>query len=428
MRTKICLNAISGNEINNIKNCLDNHSHIIDAVVIDCNGTGDGTMEYIINWCKEHKIPCGVRYVPWVKDFGHSRTLAIRAAEHFLGFKVSKAEVTASEESEIKKLIALNTEYSTIPDLPQIDTKDFISADTRWYLMFADIDNDIRKYKDEQGHKDNKGPVFEVNKANLNGDLITIDMNAAGIATFTYNWMVKLDHSGTRRWRWYYPVHEHVGYVNESQAPISQHIKGGYIFSGRTGARNQDPLKYLNDAVSLEKFLVSKPQDPRALYYCAQSYRDAGKYHEALAFFDRRGKVDGWIQEKYVAMLEAGKICQMLYPKNPWRSLEFFYKALELKLPRHEAAYHIIKFYRDIGLFNAGWEIARNYVDLEYPKGALLIDDSIYEWKFNDLASLCAFYAGNKNKGKELTKRALKSNSIPLSEKERMTKNLEWYR
>lgn len=397
-----------------MKDCLINVAHLFDAVVIDYNGSGDGTAEIIRAFCQEAKIPCSVRTVPWINDFGHSRTLAIRHAEHFLGFKVSVTEVSSTDEDKLK------VPDTKVPDLPRIDEKDYMSKDTRWYAFFMDADNKLCS-------SDAKVP-FDGFKHNLGGDLITIDMTAAGVQTYDYNWMIKLDHTGVRRWKWYYPVHEYVGLVDSTQKVVPQHLKGGYIICGHEGARSRDPVKYLKDALAFERYLAAHANDPRALYYLAQSYRDARKLREAFDAFCRRGDLDnGWVQEKYVALVEAGKLCFVLYPRNPWRAIEFFLKAMETKVQRLEAVFYVVDFMRKIKLRDFGWMIAKNYVDMDYPKGALFIDDHIYQWRFYDAAGVCAYYGGAKNKGKELVKRALKPACVPEADRKRMTEDLKWY-
>lgn len=78
-KTKICLNAMVGNEAPTITRMLQSVSPYIDYYVIQCNGTEDNTREIIENFFKEKNIPGFTYYIEW--DFpGWNRNHTLQSA------------------------------------------------------------------------------------------------------------------------------------------------------------------------------------------------------------------------------------------------------------------------------------------------------------------------------------------------------------
>jgi glycosyltransferase involved in cell wall biosynthesis len=66
---------------------------------------------------------------------------------------------------------------------------------------------------------------------------------------------------------------------------------------------------FLEDARALVRELERDPEDLRTMFYAAQSWRDAGRPLEALAWYRRRAATArGWAEERYVAAVEAARI------------------------------------------------------------------------------------------------------------------------
>jgi GR25 family glycosyltransferase involved in LPS biosynthesis/glycosyltransferase involved in cell wall biosynthesis len=105
-----------------------------------------------------------------------------------------------------------------------------------------------------------------------------------------------------KRWKYVGVLHEYPACC-ESHGP-SAHIVGNYYFiSGRTGARSQDPNKYLRDAEVLERGLLKEPNNDRYAFYCANSYKDAGRPDKAIEFYKKTLTMNGWAEEKYLSAM-----------------------------------------------------------------------------------------------------------------------------
>lgn len=105
----------------------------------------------------------------------------------------------------------------------------------------------------------------------------------------------------------------------------------------RTIDRKQLDIKFL-----LEE-LEEDPDDPRSLYYLAQTYSCLEDYKTALFYFLKRihHTNEGFIQEKIDAAFEAARICNFKLNRN-WTECEKLYKfAYDLDNSRPESLYFI---------------------------------------------------------------------------------------
>lgn len=113
--------------------------------------------------------------------------------------------------------------------------------------------------------------------------------------------------NNNKKWKYVGVLHEAITCCEKMDETDT--ITGNYYtISGKSGARSQDPNKYLNDALILEKAyenaLINKDEIyNRYGFYCANSYYDCGKYEEAIKWYKKTLNNNNWIQEKYVSCL-----------------------------------------------------------------------------------------------------------------------------
>ena len=112
-------------------------------------------------------------------------------------------------------------------------------------------------------------------------------------------------------------IHEFISCKEEPSTSTT--INGDYyVVSGRTGSRNLDPDKYLKDAHILEKaYIEAKEKNDhlfhRYAYYCANSYKDCGKFEDAIKWYKiTLSHPNQWNQEKYTSCLYIYDCCKAL--------------------------------------------------------------------------------------------------------------------
>ena len=95
---------------------------------------------------------------------------------------------------------------------------------------------------------------------------------------------------------------------------------GFHVQTGGGGARNQNPRKYEDDAVALEKALLTET-DPflrsRYTFYLAQSYRDCGEREKSLTNYLKRAEQGFWSEEIFYSLYQAAKLKEALdFPED----------------------------------------------------------------------------------------------------------------
>jgi GR25 family glycosyltransferase involved in LPS biosynthesis len=115
-----------------------------------------------------------------------------------------------------------------------------------------------------------------------------------------------------KHWKFVGVLHEYLTGLSKTKE-TDVIITGDYnIISGRSGARSKNANKYADDAEILRAAILEEPDEMlrlRYIFYCAQSYRDAGRATEALTYYEKcMNSEKSWAQERWVSCNELGKI------------------------------------------------------------------------------------------------------------------------
>ncbi|WP_251093350.1 hypothetical protein [Streptomyces sp. Caat 7-52] len=93
--------------------------------------------------------------------------------------------------------------------------------------------------------------------------------------------------------------------------------------------------KCLRDAAVLEDGLVKEPDNPRYVFYLAQSWRDADEPAKALAAYDRRAAMGGFAEEAFSSRLYAARLART---KRVIANRDFARAKLSVGAPRPQPA------------------------------------------------------------------------------------------
>ena len=243
-----------------------------------------------------------------------------------------------------------------------------------------------------------------------------------------------------KRWRYVGVLHEYITCVDKEES--SHSIQGNYyVESGRIGSRNQDPNKYVKDAVVLERGFQEESGNgmktgtcDRALaeryaFYCAQSWMDAGPAYidKAIEWYLRVLSQNNWTQEKYYSAYCLGN----LYDKkgDKYNAFKYFSKTMEYDEERIEGIASLMEILRADGnhvIVNALYHKYKNYN--KYPENKLFLSTD----KYNDIIeynnSISAFYISDKQSGYECCKTILRHNIMAFHYVASTYSNLVFYR
>ena len=280
----ICLNMIVKDESHIVRSTLEKLCNKIkfDYWVICDTGSTDNTPEIIQNFFQEKEIKGEIYFDEWI-NFAHNRTIALQRA-----YKKTDLLFIFDADDEICGTI-------NIPKQVLFD---------QYHLKFGS----------KQG------------------------------TSYTRVLLI----NNHRQFEYLSVIHEFISCKEENASNCI--IDGDYyVVSGRSGSRNKDPDKYLKDAIVLEKAYDEALQKNdhlfhRYAFYCANSYKDCGRYEDAIKWYKTTlSHQNQWAQEKYVSCLSIYDC----YERMNQREAGFYYlvKAFSYDSQRVECIYNLLVHY-----------------------------------------------------------------------------------
>lgn len=203
------------------------------------------------------------------------------------------------------------------------------------------------------------------------------------------------------RWQWQGAVHEYLEHVEGTG--IREVIEDTWIqvYQGE-GTRSRgytEEQKFLRDAALLEEEVQKNPADARSRFYLAQSYRDAGRYELAYRNYCKRAAMPGWVEETFMAQLQAGHMAANL--NLPCATvLEAYQKAYELRPTRAESLHALALYCRQHEQFNLACLFAKRGLEIVYPNDILFVNPAVYHWQLLDELAVSAYWAGHYQESK----------------------------
>jgi glycosyltransferase involved in cell wall biosynthesis len=356
---KLALNFICKDESHVIKNMLESCKGITDLIVVNDTGSTDGTQDIIRNFGKENNIPTYV-FERAFDDFEKSRNHAMQ------------------------KLRDVVAELGWNPD----------QVHGYWFDCDETLIID---------------PKF--NKNQFTKDLYMIN-TYIGQMKYTRNTFFKV----SKPFRWYGPIHEFI--VCDDKDITSGLADNIQVDVKMTGASWQGdiPTKYKSHAFVLEKYIDANRQDPRWIFYTAQSYHDSAsipnnkeeneeRLRRSMKYYKERvQRPDGYPEEIFYSQFRIGTIMRVL--EEPWNlTHQELLKAYAIDPLRGESIKTIIDYYLQVG----EWHMAYLYTKFAkvnfhgknpYPTRLLFVDESLYVWKFAEAHAAACFYTGRMDEAK----------------------------
>lgn len=366
---RLVLSQIVKNEEHCILTSLNSSiKDICDMVVYIDTGSTDNTKEVILNWGRENNIPAYV-FDRTFDDFEKSRNYAMKMAVEMI-------------------------------------EKHGWSKEETW-TMWLDAD--------EKGFIDDK-----FNKNNLNKDLYMANVYI-GNMKYTRNTFAR----SSKPFKWYGPCHEFI--ICDDKNITSGLMDGYWVDVKMIGASWQGniPSKYLSHAHILEKYINENRQDPRWIFYTAQSYHDSAsipdnreeneeRLRRSLKYYrERVSRPDGYAEEIYYSQYRIGTIMRVL--EEPWNlTHQECLKAYSIDPLRGESIKTIIDYYLQVGEWNLAYVYTKFAVETfhgknPYPTRLLFVDEALYNWRFLESHAAACFYTGRQLESKETYNKILQA-------------------
>lgn len=233
--------------------------------------------------------------------------------------------------------------------------------------------------------------------------------------------LLRADHP----WHFEGVLHEYLA----SSRPFRQARFDGWRQIGHfDSARNRRPLreKYLQDAAVLETALESDPNNPRYVFYLAQSLRDAGELQRAIEAYRRRIAMGGWEEETYCALFEIARLLERTDAAHE-QILRAYLEAWNSRPTRAEPLTEIARIHRARGEHALAHLYAEKAISLPRPEDRLFLDASVYNWRAKDEYAIASYWAGNLDRAIELTRELLNGDALPEDQRNRVEENLRLF-
>ena len=356
---KLALNFICKDESHVIGKMLNSVKNVADLIVVNDTGSTDGTQDLIRKFGEENNIPTYVFERPF-DDFEKSRNHAmqkLRDVVQELGWDANKVHGF------------------------WIDCDETLVVD----------------------------PKFDKNQ--FTNDLYMIN-TYIGQMKYTRNTFFRV----SLPFKWYGPVHEFI--ICDKKDITSGLATGVHVDVKMEGNswKGNIAAKYKSHAFVLEKYLDENRQDPRWIFYLAQSYHDSASVpdnleenHERLRrslkyYRERTERLDGYAEEIYYAQFRIGTIMRTL--EEPWNlTHQELLKAYAMDSMRGESIKMIVDYYLQM----SEWNLAYLYTKFAkenfhgknpYPHRLLFVDEALYVWKFAEAHAAACFYTGRKDEAR----------------------------
>jgi len=225
----------------------------------------------------------------------------------------------------------------------------------------------------------------------------------------------------SRRWEYRGVVHEYAVCLDEES--VTSRLEGDYHLVFRSlGTRGKDPKKFERDVELLLPDWEREP-DPRTAFYLGQSYRHGGQVEEAAQWYARRGSMQGWAEETFVALVELAHCYEQLQ-RDPADIVQAYTKAWEFRPERVEALYHLARFHLENKHSVEAYKVICRADASPFPENDILfVPADVYWWRITDLRSMIAFRLGFHDESVALCDELLTSPHLPHDQRDRILSN-----
>lgn len=361
----IALLIMMKNEEKRIHVTLESIVGFVDSVVVYDTGSTDNTLKILKEFTEKHKIPLRLKEGDFV-NFSESRNVSLDYADSF-------------EDIDFILLMDINDELRGGNHLREFSIAEMGTKNTAYLVCQHWYSGQYDKYFNNRFMKARTG------------------------------------------WRYKGVVHEYLSNDTGSNEvyKMSDDI---ILFQDRTLDDDKSGKRFVKDKELLLIDYKKTPDEPRTLFYLAQTCSCLGQSEDAFYYYKLRSEVEGFQEEKFHSFLKCGNISENL--KHDWyTSFEYYMKAIEHS-NRAEPLIKIAQYYANINKWALAYTFIKHACSLEYPVHSILfVDKHAYDYTRWHIMGIVGYYCGKYEDGKAA---CLKAIEVGLNS-ELDKRNLEFY-
>lgn len=200
---------------------------------------------------------------------------------------------------------------------------------------------------------------------------------------------------------WSGPIHEILASPNEKTGGI---LHGAHVFVRAEGNSWKDvKAKYTAHAKILSKYTKTN-NDPRWVFYTAQSYRDASDHQNSFDWYKKRAEMTegGFPEEIFFSKFMMARLAQIMgYDKKD--ILALYNDAHKADPLRGEPVKSLIQFLHECKEHEQAYVYStyglRYNGKNPYPNRILFLDNALYDFQMLELHAISCYYTGRKEEG-----------------------------
>ena len=309
------------NESRIIKRCIESALPIADAVCICDTGSTDTTVEVLTEYFSEFKVPTKIYSGPehlW-QNFGYNRSQSFLAVVDFC------------------KQLGWDPEHT--------------------YALVLDADMQLK-------------PQPSFSKSLLTSAGYKMIQKSHTLEYYNTRFM-KIGHP----WKCVGVTHEYWDGANTDTLTKDK------IFIDDIGDGGCKDDKFERDVRLLEQGLIDSPNNPRYLFYLAQSYKDNKQIDKSIELYKRRIEAGGWYEEIWYSMYTLMKL--YAEKKMPAEMELWGNKAYEFRKERAENILYLCRHFKDKRQHFKAWHYYTLGASIRKPDDLLFIEPECYEKGFD---------------------------------------------
>lgn len=154
--------------------------------------------------------------------------------------------------------------------------------------------------------------------------------------------------------------------------------------------------KFERDIRLLKEGLEESPDNPRYLFYLANSYFNSNRHEESIPYYKRRVEVGGWYEEVWYSYYNMGFAYQRMGKMGD--AIAMWLAGYEMHQTRSENIHQIVKHYRIKGCHKLADAFCKLGLSIPYPRSdKLFVEDKVYDWCFDYELSVIGYYTKEPN-------------------------------
>lgn len=191
-------------------------------------------------------------------------------------------------------------------------------------------------------------------------------------------------------------THEHVS------TPPNNHninIRKNQLFIKDVGDGGSKADKFDRDIRLLTQGIADEPTNVRYHFYLANSYKDSGKFDEAIVYYHKRIDMGDWEQEVWYSYYNIANIYEAR--NDMGNAVLYWLKCYNHNPQRLENVHKLVQYYRMTGECKSAklfYDIAKSAMEKGINKDSyLFLANDVYTYKFEYEYSIIACYLGIKD-------------------------------